>query len=446
MKEILSTVVRLVLVGALVITGSLLLATQSVSAQTLFPAYTSGVQVANLSSTNAAAVTLIAYNPDGTVNGTPLTDNINANSSKTYFPISNVTAGFSGSIVISANQNVAAISNILSANFTAGASYVGRSAGSTTVLLPLLNKNNAGFTTWYSIQNAGNADATVNIAYSDGTSSGPHTIKPGAAKIVYQSQETHSAPVFAGTVTSTQPVVAAVIQESTKIIFAYTGFAAGSTNPVFPLINANNVGYVTGLQIQNAGGTATDVTVSYTPSQAGTACTETRSIAPGASATFALAAFANGNSSTCTPGAKFIGSARVTTNSTNQPLVGIGNQLGAGNGEAYNAFAVSDAGSSVVMPLIMDRNSGFFTGFSVQNIGGSATAVNCTFQNTSYTVGATLQPGQALADIQQGKIAPSYVGSGTCTGAAGSQLVAVVNELSTATGVDLFLVYEGVKP
>jgi hypothetical protein len=161
-----------------------------------------------------------------------------------------------------------------------------------------------------------------------------------------------------------------------------------------------------------------------------------------------LAAFANNNSSSedCAAGVKFIGSARVTTNSASQPLVGIGNQLGASNGEAYNAFAESDAGERVVMPLIMDRNGGFFTGFSVQNIGAAATAVNCTFQNTSYTVGATLNPGQALADLQQNKIADKYVGSGTCTGAAGSKLVAVVNELNPASGVDLLLVYEGVKP
>ncbi|MEZ4610219.1 MAG: hypothetical protein R2838_08230 [Caldilineaceae bacterium] len=144
---------------------------------------------------------------------------------------------------------------------------------------------------------------------------------------------------------------------------------------------------------------------------AGDACTETRTIAPGASSTFAFIAFANGDSSTCTAGAKFIGSGQVTANSTNQPLVGIVNQLLPGvNGEAYNAFAPTDGSSTLVMPLIMDRNNGYFTGFAVANIGNSTTTVNCTFSatdkvpNPTYKVNANLAPGESVADLQQNKI------------------------------------------
>jgi hypothetical protein len=272
-----------------VLAGGFVLTAQPAAAQTQFPGYTAGVQIANLTSTSAV-VTLTAYNnSDGNQNGAPLNDTIPGNSSKTYFPISNVSAGFSGSIVVGSDKNVAGIVNILSSNFKAGGSYVGRSQGSTKVLLPLLNKNNGGFTTWYSIQNAGTQNATVNVAYSNGVTAGPFTIKPGAARVVYQSQENHPNTVFAGTITSDQPVVAAVIQESNKIIFAYTGFrdTDASTNPVFPLVNANNANYVTGIQIQNAGTTATSVTLSYTPTPGnGTACTETQTIQPGASARF----------------------------------------------------------------------------------------------------------------------------------------------------------------
>lgn len=421
-------------------------------AQGAFTAYTSGVQVANLEAADAQ-ITLSAYNPDGTKNGSDLSDTVPANGSKTYFPISNVSNGFSGSIVVSSSKKIAAISNILSSNFSAGASYVGRDAGNTTVRLPLLNKANSGFNTWFSVQNAGTADATVNVAYSDGVTASA-TVKPGAAKVFYQAQENHTAKVFAGTVTSTQPLVAAVIQESSSIMFAYTGFTgAGSTTPVFPLINANNSGFITGLQIQNAGSAATDVTVSYTPGLAGTACTETQTIQPGASNTFALFVFGTsanpaGVTSTCAKGAKFIGSAKVTTNSGSQPLVGIGNQLLPGkNGEAYGSFdPATDANNKVVMPLIMDRNSGYFTGFNVQNIGTNPTNVTCTFQNSSVTIpSTTLQPGAALNSIQNNMLAANYIGSATCTGdAADSKLVGVVNELKSGT-VDNFLVYEAVK-
>ena len=214
-----------------------------------------------------------------------------------------------------------------------------------------------------------------------------------------------------------------------------------ATNPVMPLINANNSGYITGVQIQNAGTQATNVTVTYTPSVAGTACTETQTIQPGASNTFTLAAFANGANSNCAAGERFVGSAKVTANSASQPLAAIVNQLGTANGEAYNAFNPTTATSKVVMPLIMDRNSGFYTGFNVMNVGAGNTTVNCTFTGTAYTASATLAPDQALSDIQNNKIAASYVGSGTCTASGGGQIVGVVNELGAS--FDQLLVYEG---
>lgn len=431
----------------------------TVMAQGAFPAYTSGVQVANLEATEAS-ITLSAYNQDGTKNGSDLTnEKIPANGSKTYFPISNVSAGFNGSLVFSSDKKIAAISNIAAIRDNvfgiASASYVGRDTGATTIRLPLLNKNNSGFNTWFSVQNAGTADATISVDYSDNGigADATATIKPGAAKVFYQAQETHTAAVFAGTVTSTnsQPLVAAAIQESTAVMFAYTGFTgAGSTNPVFPLINAYNAGYITGLQIQNAGSQETSVTVSYTKSSAGNDCTETQTIAPGASKTFALAAFANsslGSAENCADATRFIGSAKVTANSTSQPLVGIGNQLLPGrNGEAYGSFDVAEATAKVVMPLIMARNSGYSTGFSVQNVGDAATTVNCIFTNTSETIPATtLQPGQALVDIQATRFGTGrYIGAGTCTAGSGGKIVAVVNQLGASTTADQLLVYEGI--
>lgn len=127
----------------------------------------------------------------------------------------------------------------------------------------------------------------------------------------------------------------------------------------------------------------------------GTSCTETQTIPARSSTTFTLLAF-NGNQSgtttTCTVGARFVGSAQVIGNSTNQPLVGITNQFVPGsNGEAYTAFAPDEATAKVVLPLIMDRNNGFFTGFSVMNVGTITTTVDCILWNTAYTVTKTLR-------------------------------------------------------
>lgn len=414
----------------------------SVQAQQ-FTAYTAGVQIANLEAT-AAQITITAYKTsDGTQDGSPLSDSIPANDSKTYFPISNVSAGFQGSLVVSSSKKVAAIANVLEAGFKAGASYVGLSSGSTSVRLPLLMKNNNNINTWYSVQNAGSADATVTVNYSDGTNNSA-TVKPGAAKTFFQAQENHTQAVFAGTITSNQPLVAAAIQESTKEMFAYTAFATGTNNPVFPLVNANNSKIITGIQIQNAGTADTSVEVSYTPSLAGTACKETQTVKPGASATFALLAFANGANSNCTAGSRFIGSATVTANSTSQPLVGIANQLLPGvNGESYGSFAASDATNKVVAPLIMDRNNGYFTGISVANVGGPAATVTCTFSKSSFTIVKALAPGEALTELQQGKIADKYVGSATCTADnASTKIVGIVNQLGPSSTADQLLVYE----
>jgi len=408
--------------------------------------YTAGFQVQNLEGTQAA-VSITYYNQDGTQNVAPVSDTIPANGSKTYYPV-HANTGFNGSVIVSSDKQVASVVNILGNNGAAGASYVGSSAGSTTVLLPLLMKGNSGFNTWFNVQNTGSADTSVSVAYSDGTNVGPYTIKPGASRTFDQSAETHSAKVFSAVVTSnSQPVVAAVIEESTTVMFAYSGFNAGVADPVMPLINANNSGYVTGVQIQNSGSSATNVTVSYTPSTAGTACTETQNIPAGQSKTFALAAFANGANSNCVALAKFVGSAQVTTNSASQPLVAIVNQLkGSQNGEAYGAFDPSAAKETTLLPLIMDRNGGYYTGFNVMNVGSGTTSVTCTFTGTSYQVTQSLAAGAALNALQNNQIANGYVGSATCTGGSGSQIVAIVNELGASATADQLLVYEGVIP
>lgn len=426
---------------------------------TQFPAYTSSIAISNLDPSKAATVVLVGYNADGSKSGSELTDTIPVNGFKNYFPISNVANGFSGSFVISADVRVAAISNIVESNFVAAAAYVGRSGGATKVLLPTLFKNNSGYYTWFSVQNAGTGVATIDIDYSDngvGKDIVGKQIPQSAAMVFYQASENHSQKIFAATVTSDKPIVVAVIQENPHIMFAYTGIdpSIPNLNPVLPTINANNANYQTGVQIQNGGASPTVVRVDYSPANGiGTACSETQTIQPGASNLFALRAFKlddtlNGTVENCANGVRFLGSGRVAANSAGMPLVAVVNQLGLVDGEAYNAFNATDpseVGSSVVMPLIMDRNSSFFTGFNIQNVGSVPTTVNCTFTNTGYSFSAQLQPGQAANDLQNNKIADRYIGSGTCTSNPATAIVAVVNELRQQANTDGLLVYEGIK-
>lgn len=399
--------------------------------------YEIGFQLVNLES-QPASVDLILYDTGGNRRAT-VTYAVDANDSLAIFPFEN-PIGLDGAIEIESAQEIAAIFNMATPNLAMGGSYVAPKS-STEISLPLLFKSQ--FVSAFGIQNTNDEAATVSIAYSDGTSKNL-TLPAHTKRLVYQETEVHTSPTFAATITSDVPVSAAVVQHDGAVSFLYNGFTNASTSPVFPLVNQGN--YVTGIQLQNAGTVSTEVTVTYTPSASGTSCTETQTIAAGDSATFALLAFYDGSNSNCAGGVRFIGSAAVTGNSAEQPLVGIANQLLSGvNGESYTSFRVEDATDSVVLPLIMDRNGGFFTGFSIANVGDSETDINCTFTNSEYTVSDTVAAGGAVADIQLNEIREGYVGSAICNGDAGSKIVAVVNQLGNGAGADQFFVYEGIN-
>lgn len=161
-------------------------------AQTMFMGYTASVQLFNLSS-SSTGVTLTFYNPDGTTQ-TPVPDTLTGNQSKTYFLINySGSNNFKGSLVVTSNsQNIASLANIVAPGNIAAASVVGRSTGGTTLRLPLLHKNNGGFYTWFSVQNAGSSAANVTVNYSDSTSTSYNNLEVGAARTFYQANEAHN--------------------------------------------------------------------------------------------------------------------------------------------------------------------------------------------------------------------------------------------------------------
>lgn len=441
-------------ISALVVLALVVLALPAgaVQAQTL--TYDSCIQVQNLSGTNADIV--VYYYAQG--NATPVaspSDVVAANDSNTYCPLSAVADGFNGSVVIESTEPVAAIANVTGGAWNAyNASYAGFDSGATTVNIPLLFANNFGFNTFFNVQNVGTGAADVDITYSDGTSSLNNAIEPNLAKTFDQSLETHSQAVFAASVTSSEPVVVTVMEvgpDNQPMLFGYNGFTSGHANPVMPLVQANNFGYTTGIQVQNTGAGSTEVTVSYTPSTEGTACTQTKTIAAGASETFALTAWDSADTdadNNCANGQSFVGSARVTANSAGNELVAIVNQQNFATfmGASYSSFNPDNATASVVMPLIDQGNYGYFTGFNVMNVGQQATSVTCTFSGSSFTASqADLQPGAAMTAVQYGTaLGDGYVGSAVCSATGGDQqIIGVVNHTRLNTNEDTFLVYEG---
>jgi hypothetical protein len=210
---------------------------------------------------------MIQYvNQDGSVAAT-VNDTIPGDDSTTYFPIG-AGAGFNGSVVISSDQPVAAIVNVLGDGFAFGEAYESFTEGADTANLPLIMKGNFGFNTWFNVQNAsapGGASVDVEIP----TLTPPVPRQPQFLPVLLPPSIrppilAYLTPyVGAATVTATGGnVVAAVMQVGPTTLFAYNSFTDGSTEPVMPLVQGNNFGYFTGIQVQNTGSDATNVTVS----------------------------------------------------------------------------------------------------------------------------------------------------------------------------------------
>lgn len=421
--------------------------------------FSSGFQVQNLSTT-AADVSIAFYALDGATATATVAATIPASGQVTYSTLPTaVAAGFNGSAVISSNQRVAAIANIISPDFSlslGGGSYVGVTEGSTSLNLPLLAKAAFNFNSFFNIQNVGQTATAVTVTYSGGglttaVSEGPVTLQPGAAHRFDQAANTSLPAGFNGSaiVSSTAADIAGVVtQVGPTTVLIYNGIPAGSTTPFFPLVNTNNRGTVTGIALQNAGDQASEVTVNYTPSGTeGTACAETKTIPAKGTAFFAIDAFrVDQAGENCANGALFVGSARVGTNSTGQPLVAIVNQLDqAGNkGASYSGFDPNDSSATVVLPLVQDRVFGFFTGTSIVNVGTVATTIECTYSGSNVTqTSGSIAPGGSFTTQQVNQIGNQYNGSGSCRAtAANAKIVGIVNYINVSRPSDTFFVYE----
>jgi len=434
--------------------------------------YESGILVTNLDTVNSGSIILTFYSPDGSTIAT-VDDTIEAGKTNEYYPLpSDVPSGFNGSVVISSSVPIASTSNLAgkdaNQNRTHWASYSAFSVGSSQAYLPLLMKNNYGYYTMYYVQNTGSADVDVSIVYSDGQTVSITGLKPGSSKKIDQANETHAAnTTFSAILTATGGEIAVAVVEYGNQLFAYSGFGTGSNTPMMPLVNSNNYGYWSSLLVQNVGSSDTTVTISYVPTKAGTACTETQLIQAGKAVRFAENAFTYakaGLDTTCVLGERFIGTGFVTNNTANQPLVVVVNQVNGSasenKGAAYSAFNPDTGGEKVILPIIHDRNYGYWTSWTIVNVGTStlaASSITCTvtgkdkynnpvsvdFQNPS-----DLAPNSGWLEDNINKIADGFLGGAICQGPSGSKLVSTVNQLgqgSSWSGIDSLLVYEGIS-
>ncbi len=458
------------ILGIIMLLGFVLVPASSVSAMSL--SLTVCMQVQNLEAVSSD-ISMIFYSQTPGEAPIEVPATIPGNSSITLCNIGQLPAGFNGSAVISSATRLAAIANLQNPDFSGlMAAYHGFEAGSTTASVPLVKKDDWGYSTQFTVQNVGSVTTSVTANYTDGTQA-TKSIEAGRSVTFDQSTEAHTDPfpatragwIGAATLTSTvEPIVVVNLELDGKVLLANNGFATSdaSTNPIFPMIQANWYTYFTGVAIQNTHATTdTTVTVAFTPTITGTACTQTIAIPHGAMVPFSVNAWdandANPNNN-CVNGQQFVGYAKVLVNTNNVPLVGITNELStkAFKGGSYDGFNPAAGTPTVIFPLITDRNYGFFTGFSIVNVGTGPVDITCTYtpyngvtpNKTQSTTGLLANGAWTVEQLNffTTQFPVRYVGSGVCVATGTNpKIVGVLNYLKSGTATDTFLVSEGIN-
>ena len=449
--------------------------------------YESAWQVQNLED-QAGSLVISFYDENGDIiPAATINDTIAANGSNNYFAIKNLAlpTPFQGSAVIASDRELRVIHNLMAHNAQGvlfGASSGGYTHGSTLVNLPLVMRNNNGYNTWFSVQNAGDSDTEVTVEFKAGPAGNNYTaptvtIKPGGAVIFDQADPGMSVlgTKFVGAVKITsdpEPVVATLVEVSPTDLMAYDGFGMGTelvaqigyakfVGPIFHYDNPVRDEYWSGVQVQNVGTDPTTVTLEFVPQDAfsGVYCTETQTIQPWSSATFGVLSFAGHPAAppnTCYANNqrnKFVGSVAVLSNSANQPLNAIVNQTNQTRRKAasYSAFMEEEATRCVGLPLIMDRNYGYDTNVTIYNANTVTVTLDITYtaekpEKAIYnrTDTYTIAPKTSKVIVNGGNIGPGFVGSAKACGRNSSdKLLAIVNEIRHAEYGDSFYVYNG---
>lgn len=362
-----------------------------VAAQSGLPGagWESGQQIQNIGG-GPANIIFTAYGTDGTSydcgssSGVAVGASVNVQTADCP-----VSAGFLGSAVVSADQEIAAIVNVNNRTVsTAAGQYKGTDGASTatTVNFPLVKADFGGRTTTFYVQNAGSTAADIEATFNTGPLNGATTTRshtysavPANSMVVVSAAD---AGVPAGelgslTVSSTNALAGSSLEHETTAtsgsnLQASRGFtpADEATTVYCPLYRKNHTpnGFSTGAQVQNVGSGPTDVTFTFG------SYTDTQTVGAGESFTFfagSIAGIANGS----------LGSATITSSA--EPIVAVVNDRGFNLNPSrlttYACFADTSATNSVTIPLYKEYFGGNTSGIQIQNVGGAGATVSVTY-------------------------------------------------------------------
>jgi hypothetical protein len=405
-----------------------------------------------------ASVTLQAF-PQGTgaaVSSNPVT--IPKNKNKVFLPGTtganfipmNLPSGFSGSMVVSASDNVVAIAqlgnNVVGSNGTPGGlaagQYRGSSVGDSKITYPSVKNSFGNKLTIFSVQATGDVGYTATIKDNAG---GTHTKTGtiGANRSVFLRPDTGFTPAMAGTNCGTQPNTSPCLGSLSVQVTSGTGQLVGAevetqTNvspqtvaqatSMFTTADASNTAFCTaikygfdarqnrhsGVAVQNVGTAAvkvrltvkTDSTLGANPNQT---YTQDIDIPVGASRTFIGTTNTLGGMPPNNLGAGTLTTINANgTLNTNGRIIAAVNEANFAGPAALKAttYACSSAGSAtrnIAFPLVKENFSGSSGAVNVQNVGSNPTVVTLTY--TCSARNGTALPTKTLttASLPTGK-------------------------------------------
>lgn len=384
--------------------------------------------------------------------------------------LTEIAAGFSGSVVMSSDQPVVATMVQIAADTAVKNRPLsnGFDTGTPEVRLATVLKNQYSTTSVFSVQNADSVavDLTISIYNAATPTAAPivvtHTNLPvGAAKYFDMGQLAEiTAASFNGSaiITSVETgtanpanIVASVMELSTNSggASSFEGVASGANTVYMASALCEAFGASTAYAVQNTSD-ADDAVVTVTYSN-GT--TDSETISPGAKFSFTGC---NVNS------AGYSGSATIT--SVGGPVVVIGKVFGSGNS---TAFVGSPAGASdLALPYVRFTKANWDNGtrqrayIAIQNVGSDlnagdvvvsyvnkdgavvgihtlgAMATGAKLNTNASSVDIVVQSGFAQSDLDEFGYVGGFGGGVLITGPSGSELVAIARIQSKyGTGV-----------
>jgi hypothetical protein len=404
--------VALALVLVLAMSASLSFAKNSFQGLPIGTSWSTGIQIQNVGSANANIV-MTGYDVNGATTYTDSTTgaNVPSFSSVNYTTFPSAVSTFNGSAVVSSDQPVVAIVNINNggAGGYAAGQYQGvdSSKASTTVRFPLVKNNFGSKCTTFFIQNAGSSAAVIYASFSNGSTwNSGSPVNPGVMVTIDPAAATPAVPgtsPYALTVTSTQSLAGTVAEAfctNASLLQSTRGFgdSDGASTLLAPIYKYSFGSRSTGLQVQNIGGSAADIYVSYSHaplSSCQPSCAaysqHQLSVPAGKSVTFfknIILAAAGGGSTGSTGTPLPTGSLAAATVTSSGTIVAIVNEsfdsLPEGflrnTATTYSAQPSTAAATKLAIPLTKEVFSNKTTGIQIQNAGGVMATVVVTYK------------------------------------------------------------------